>query len=123
MITRLQQTSPILSIMFAVIILLSSAALVQAEVSRPSYFECLDSDECDTSQCCLLSQQRYSIPACRQLGDVGSSCRPNNKPRDFDVIYPDGYNAIIKNAYLNICNCQHGLECNRKTGTCQRVHN
>ncbi|KAJ9600274.1 hypothetical protein L9F63_009450 [Diploptera punctata] len=105
-----------------VVLVLCVEAVMMAKVHRPSYIDCLDSHECGHSRCCVLGQHRYSIPTCTEMGEVGSSCRPNNEPGNYQIGYPDGYSAIVRNGYLNLCDCQRGLECSRITGTCQHRH-
>ncbi|KAJ9600272.1 hypothetical protein L9F63_009448 [Diploptera punctata] len=101
-----------------IVLLVAILALIEAQ-ERPSYIGCLNSIECSASQCCTISQQKYSSPTCDNLGIIGSSCRPNNEPQEFHVSYPDGFTAILTNTYLNLCNCSDGLECEVETLTCQ----
>ncbi|PSN38418.1 Astakine [Blattella germanica] len=107
-----------IQIRITAIFLLASVALIQS-ADRPSYIECLDSNECSASQCCLLSQQRYSLPTCSNQGGLGSPCRPNSQPADYNIGYPNGYSAVVRNAYLDVCGCAEGLQCDRATSTCQ----
>nr|CAD7411828.1 unnamed protein product [Timema poppensis] len=65
---------------------------------------------------------RYSVPACGALQEVGGSCRPDgHRTYNMSLTYPDGATVNFTNIYYLFCACAPGLECDRVTSSCQEV--
>nr|CAD7445645.1 unnamed protein product [Timema bartmani] len=97
------------------------STLIYAE--RPFYIKCQDSTECGVGRCCSIAGNRYSVPACGALQEVGGSCRPDgHRTYNMSLTYPDGATVNFTNIYYLFCACAPGLECDIATSSCQEVN-
>lgn len=87
-------------------------------IPRPRYIECVDSRECGKNECCSIGMGRFSIPVCRLMREVGETCSPSSEPVAVNVTYPDNAFVRLRNVYYNMCPCNLGLTCSRKTAKC-----
>ncbi|KAJ9600278.1 hypothetical protein L9F63_009454 [Diploptera punctata] len=102
-------------------VVILASLLTCCHTKRNFHIECLDTEDCADTHCCLLGGFRYSIPRCAQLGDVGAICRPSGEPFNTTVSYPDGEGDVnLRNVYWLYCSCQDGLYCDRQSHTCQK---
>ncbi|CAG7729567.1 unnamed protein product [Allacma fusca] len=76
--------------------------------------------DCGISQCCRVGMERYSIPVCSSLGQDGDSCKPGNKPENFNLSYPNGPAIHTTGTYTLLCPCDLGLYCDHESASCKR---
>ncbi|KAK9508976.1 hypothetical protein O3M35_006402 [Rhynocoris fuscipes] len=81
------------------------------DIKKPAFIDCISSRECAKSQCCSVNPGRYAVPTCRERGDIGAACRPNNEPFSNNVTYPDDSTVFFQDVYYILCPCQDGLTC------------
>ncbi|XP_066994930.2 astakine [Anabrus simplex] len=94
--------------------------IASAHSSRPSYIECQDSKECGPGSCCAIGANRYSVPMCQRMHEVGESCRGRGQePMNTTVGYPDQSKVELTNVYWLFCPCADGLVCEKPSSTCQ----
>uniref|UniRef100_A0A147BRC8 Prokineticin domain-containing protein n=1 Tax=Ixodes ricinus TaxID=34613 RepID=A0A147BRC8_IXORI len=84
-----------------------------ASSQKPQGFEeaCSGPEDCQPGECCVLGMQRFSIPNCRKLGQIGDTCRPNNAPENRSLWYPRGIEFASHNTYTLFCPCDAGMTC------------
>ncbi|XP_042862514.1 astakine-like isoform X2 [Penaeus japonicus] len=99
--------------------MLSVACLVLSAAGMRRLGDCSSSADCGPSACCVVSFNRFSVPQCDPLGDLGAWCRIMNPPRELDLAYPNGLQISVRDAYRGMCPCRPGLICSRATSTCQ----
>ncbi|XP_047104712.1 astakine-like [Schistocerca piceifrons] len=101
----------------AALILATSAGLVK-KVAIPGYIDCVSSNDCGTTECCVLGTARFSIPSCQIRGEVGDPCSPISQPRNMSVSYLDGSVVQLVDVYSVVCACAPGLLCSPDSATC-----
>ncbi|KAH7979163.1 hypothetical protein HPB49_008514 [Dermacentor silvarum] len=74
---------------------------------------CTGPQDCLHDECCVVGMQRYSVPQCQKLGQIGDTCRPYNAPENRTLWYPYNGGVQQKNmaTYTLLCPCAGGLHC------------
>ncbi|XP_064465739.1 astakine-like [Ornithodoros turicata] len=72
---------------------------------------CTGPEDCQPDECCLVGMQRYSIPRCEKVGQIGATCRPYNLAEDRTLYYPHGTVIETRSTYTLLCPCDAGLTC------------
>ncbi|XP_072144799.1 astakine-like [Dermacentor andersoni] len=74
---------------------------------------CTGPQDCLHDECCVVGMQRYSVPICQKLGQIGDTCRPYNTPENRTLWYPYNGGVQQKNSatYTLLCPCAGGLHC------------
>ncbi|KAK3851718.1 hypothetical protein Pcinc_041648 [Petrolisthes cinctipes] len=82
--------------------------------------DCSTNAHCGPSFCCRVGRNRYSVPTCSPLGDIGDYCSLSHyNSRPFTLHYPGGIKAEVAEGHLGLCPCEVGLSCSKSTSTCQ----
>ncbi|XP_037283920.2 astakine [Rhipicephalus microplus] len=74
---------------------------------------CGGPQDCARDECCVVGMQRFSIPHCMKLGQIGETCRPYNAPQNRTFWYPYHGGTLKQNSntYTLFCPCAGGLQC------------
>nr|DAA34752.1 TPA_inf: ixodegrin [Amblyomma variegatum] len=74
---------------------------------------CTGPEDCLPDECCVVGMQRYSVPRCEKLGQIGATCRPYNVPENRTLWYPHNGGVQQRNhaTYTLLCPCTSGLQC------------
>uniref|UniRef100_A0A224YLN4 Ixodegrin B n=1 Tax=Rhipicephalus zambeziensis TaxID=60191 RepID=A0A224YLN4_9ACAR len=74
---------------------------------------CSGPQDCAHDECCVVGMQRYSVPQCLKLGQIGDTCRPYNVPENRSLWYPHNGGVLQQNrdTYTLLCPCAGGLHC------------
>lgn len=75
---------------------------------------CTGPEDCESGECCVVGMQRYSVPRCEKLGQIGDTCRPYGLPGNYTLWYPHT-SEVQENhdTYTLLCPCDSGLRCSR----------
>uniref|UniRef100_A0A6G5A3V8 Uncharacterized protein n=1 Tax=Rhipicephalus microplus TaxID=6941 RepID=A0A6G5A3V8_RHIMP len=67
----------------------------------------------DSRSLSTAGMQRFSIPHCMKLGQIGETCRPYNAPQNRTFWYPYHGGTLKQNSntYTLFCPCAGGLQC------------
>ncbi|XP_069994582.1 astakine isoform X2 [Penaeus vannamei] len=99
--------------------MLAAACLVVSAVGMRRLGDCSSSADCGPGACCTIGFNRYSVPQCTPLGDLGDWCRIMNPPRELNLAYPNGLQIVLTDTYHGMCPCRPELVCSRASSTCQ----
>ncbi|KAG8188277.1 hypothetical protein JTE90_012110 [Oedothorax gibbosus] len=75
--------------------------------------ECSSARDCGPNACCRIGMQRYALPECSPLGDIGDPCRMGAEPEERTLFYPNQIFRYIEDSYALFCPCRPTLTCTR----------
>lgn len=101
------------------VLLGAAASPLKPALGRPKYIKCGESSECGTWECCAIGTDRFSLPRCLPLADVGDFCSPGGEaPENATLIYPDNREVFLPAVHRRVCPCSPGLVCDPLRSAC-----
>lgn len=90
---------------------LCTFALIGGSWTSRLPISCTGPEDCLPGECCVIGMQRYSMPRCEKVGQIGDTCRPYNPPENRTVWYGPRLEQQNHNTYVLFCPCANGLQC------------
>nr|XP_046481483.1 astakine-like [Neodiprion pinetum]XP_046481484.1 astakine-like [Neodiprion pinetum] len=89
-------------------------------MDRPRWIQCQSNSECTPGYCCTIGKQKFSIPQCKLMRDIGDVCRPDGSiTLNTTLMYPDGSQIELTEVHDMFCPCGYGLSCDRRDAVCR----